>query len=239
MYVKSICTCSLSPEKRRFSVIWASKSLLTLQLLPELSQTGTYLSEMWQKCHSASGEWEKILHISSVHTLVLLYLLVFFIIIFVCYFVCFLKTTWNCWIVCSVYKTYFKNEVQQAKFQCSAQHGFQTLDLMPLEGVQVLKVSIPHSCAGETFLIFAKCLRDSLVLSLGKCSHSQSQYCSDICSDCKHSGTVHHFMLQEHVWLYLLCPLINSPSRAGYKIQSTSLLPAKFLKSHWQTFYLT
>lgn len=169
----------------------------------------------------------------------LVFTVFFFIIIFVCYFVCFLKTTWNCWIVCSVYKTYFKNEVQRAKFQCSAHHGFQTLDLMPLEGVQVLKVSIPHSCAGETFLIFAKCLRDSLVLSLGKCSHSQSQYCSDICSDCKHSGTVHHFMLQEHVWLYLLCPLINSPSRAGYKIQSTSLLPAKFLKSHWQTFYFT
>lgn len=74
----------------------------------------------------------------------------------------------------------------------------QILNLMPMEGVQVQKVSILHSCSEETFLIFAKCLRDSLVLSLGKCSHSQSQYCSDICSGCKHWSTVHHFMLQEH-----------------------------------------
>lgn len=62
------CVLSVQTSTVKFAVKWASESVFTLLLFPGLSQTDTYLSEMWQKCHIASGEWEKILHVSSVYS---------------------------------------------------------------------------------------------------------------------------------------------------------------------------
>lgn len=77
--------CSFSSDKHRFAVKWASESLFTLLLFPGLSQTDTYLSEMWQKCHIASGEWEKFFMYHP-YTLVPLYL-IYTVFLIVCYFV--------------------------------------------------------------------------------------------------------------------------------------------------------
>lgn len=115
-----------------------------------------------------------------------------------------------------IHKTFLKTESHKPIWNAVLYRGYKLFYFKPLEGLQWWKVSIPHTCIWqsrvnslETFLIFANCLRHSLVLSFGKCSLRRSQYCSDFCSDRKDSGSVHHFMFQNTK--NTACPMSISP----------------------------
>lgn len=190
-----------SVETNTFSVLCASKLLLILLLPSWISLTDPYLSSMWPelatvlqgRLHRCWGEGKNVF----------IYLVFTFLYGYVWYLL-----SW--FFVASfqqpetveqfeIHKTFLKNQISQSTFECSAPHGLQAFCFKPLERQQLWKVSVPHICVWqsransfETFPIFENCLRDELVLGLAICSLSHSQYCSD----CKNSGSVHHFIFQ-------------------------------------------
>lgn len=173
IYFHVSCEASLLCVKTtRFSVICASKSLLTILLPSGLSLTDL----IFLKCgpngyfrgdNSTDAEWK--LKIFSY----ILYSLFCIAMLDMCW-IGFLFVSFQLLDSLKYIKLFSKIKSHKPISNAVLPHGLQTFYFKPLEGLQLWKVLVPHICVWqsmansfETFYIFANCLRGSLVLGLG------------------------------------------------------------------------
>lgn len=164
----------LCVKTTRFSVICASKSLLTLLLPSGLSlidliflKCGPNRSQCFRGDNSTDAEW-KLKFFSCI-----LYSLSCIAMLDMCW-IGFLFVSFQLLDSLKYIKLFSKIKSHKPISNAVLPHGLQTFYFKPLEGLQLWKVLVPHICVWqsmgngfETFHIFANCLRDSLVLGLG------------------------------------------------------------------------